>query len=122
MCIDRGRKMITALELRAQLRRCREIWQNPARHDEAEVLHALATLLAAFALGSRTATAALEEPGPDHTGWLPPPRQEALDMATDLFRSAEALRATAGKPDRLRPDGGGRPAARDRWRGKPATQ
>jgi hypothetical protein len=78
--------------MRAELRACERVWLDPAAHDEAEILEALGTLLAAYGLGSRTAEAVLTRPGRLHHGWRPPPREGALQMAADVFRLAADLR------------------------------
>ena len=55
-----------------------------------------ATLLTAYALGSRTAATALTQPREDGRRWALPPKAAALDMAADISRLALELRV---RPD-----------------------
>ena len=90
--------MRAAEATRDLIRRCEEVWILPTGHDEADVLEALATLLAAYGLGSRTAEAALTNPRRALKGWKLPPRERALDAAADVLRLAEDLRQSASDP------------------------
>ena len=86
-------RRFSAEATRRVIRRCERIWLDPTEHDEADVLEALAILLAAYGFGSRTAEAALHNPSRKLKGWRLPPRRCALDAAADLVRLAEGLRA-----------------------------
>ena len=80
-------------EIRRRVQGCAQVWRNRAEHDDVEVLEALATLLAAYGLGSRTAEAALvTRASAEKDPWVPPPRERALDMAADVMRLADDLR------------------------------
>lgn len=64
--------------------------QEP-RHSRIE---ALATLLSAYALGSRTAKRGLEEYHRQFPEWKLPPKEKAMAMANEAFQEAAALKAT----------------------------
>jgi hypothetical protein len=56
-------------------------------------VEALGTLLSAYALGSRTAKRGLEEYQRQFPGWQIPDKEKAMEMASDAFQEAEALKA-----------------------------
>lgn len=64
-------------------------------------LDALGTLLSAYSLGSRTAARGLQEYQARFPGWRLPPRDQAMALAHEAFREAEALKAAQRAGDTL---------------------
>jgi len=93
---DYESSQVSRLQLEDAARRLGQV--DALRHER---LEAMATLLSAYSLGSRTATRALEEHGAKYPSWRMPSRQESMAMAHDAFRESEALRAAHNAGDTL---------------------
>lgn len=83
--------VVSGRQLREEILSYGPAFLEPHRFDEPEAFRALVTVLAAYALGSRTAARLVRErQGADPT-WQPPSRREAMQVVSSLNRLRQYL-------------------------------
>jgi hypothetical protein len=83
--------VISGRQLREEILSYGPAFLEPHRFTEPEAFRALVTVLAAYALGSRTAARLVRERQEADPSWQPPSRREAMQVVSSLNRLRQYL-------------------------------
>jgi hypothetical protein len=83
--------VVSGRQLREEILSYGPAFLEPHRFDEPEAFRALVTVLAAYALGSRTAARLVRERQMADSSWQPPSRREAMQVVSSLNRLRQYL-------------------------------
>ncbi len=83
--------VISGRQLREEILGYGPAFLHPEDFEEPEAFRALVTVLAAYALGSRTAARLVRERQATDTTWQPPSRREAMQVVSSLNRLRQYL-------------------------------
>lgn len=83
--------VVSGRQLREEILSYGPAFLEPHLYDEPEAFRALVTVLAAYALGSRTAARLVRERQMADPSWQPPSRREAMQVVSSLNRLRQYL-------------------------------
>jgi hypothetical protein len=83
--------VISGRQLREEILGYGPAFLHPENYSEADAFRALVTVLAAYALGSRTAARLVRERQEGDPSWQPPSRREAMQVVSSLNRLRQYL-------------------------------
>jgi hypothetical protein len=83
--------VVSGRQLREEILSYGPAFLEPHLYDEPEAFRALVTVLAAYALGSRTAARLVRERQQADPSWQPPSRREAMQVVSSLNRLRQYL-------------------------------
>lgn len=83
--------VVSGRQLREEILSYGPAFLHPENYGEPDAFRALVTVLAAYALGSRTAARLVRERQASDTTWQPPSRREAMQVVSSLNRLRQYL-------------------------------
>lgn len=95
--------VISGRQLREEILSYGPAFLHPEEYAEPEAFRALVTVLAAYALGSRTAARLVRERQENDPTWQPPSRREAMQVVSSLNRLRQYLPYMIGQRAQVPP-------------------